>query len=335
MNCKGKEIDFQTMGEYFFFSRSVSQHHKYIVSDTEAVHQGVSMYNPFCEKKAEHENDIKLIHRVLEGSREDLEKLVFRHQAWIYNIALKMVLDPVDAEDVTQEILIKLITKLATYDPDKGAFRTWLYRIVANHVFNMKTSKYERIFRSMDDHIEAIRKTPDQTISASPENSLLLEELKIKCLTAILLCLDRRHRLVFILGEIFDVADQVGSEILEISRINFRKMLSRSRKKISNFMTQNCGLINESNPCNCARKLKGYMDQGFVRQDHLSFYKSKAKQIIDMVETDNNAMDREWFTNITELFRSHPFYEIPDFKTWYQDIITDDAFRDIIHKDFH
>jgi RNA polymerase sigma factor (sigma-70 family) len=293
------------------------------------------MYNPFCEKKAEHENDIKLIHRVLEGSREDLEKLVFRHQAWIYNIALKMVLDPVDAEDVTQEILIKLITKLATYDPGKGAFRTWLYRIVANHVLNMKTSKYEKIFRSMDDHIDAIQKTPDQTISASPENRLLLEELKIKCLMAILLCLDRRHRLVFILGEVFDVADQVGGEILEISRINFRKMLSRSRKKVSNFMTQNCGLIDESNPCNCARKLKGYMDQGFVRPDHLSFYKSKAKQIIDIVDTDNNAMDREWFTHITELFRSHPFYEIPDFKTWYQDIITDDAFRDIIHKDFH
>ena len=292
------------------------------------------MYNPFVEKKSEQENDRRIIHLVLAGSREGLEKLVFRHQAWIYNIALKMVLDPVDAEDVTQEILIKLITKLSTYNPEKGAFRTWLYRIVANHVLNMKTSRYEQIFSSMDDHIEAIHQTPDQSISASPENRLLLEELRIKCLTAILLCLDRRHRLVFILGEIFDVKDNMGSEILNTSRANYRKMLSRARTRISNFMTRNCGLIDESNPCNCAKKLRGYMEQGFVHPDRISFYRDKARQIVDVVGTDIPEEDSRAFADVVMLFRGQPFYEKPDFKVWFSRIITNDAFRDIIHKDF-
>lgn len=296
--------------------------------------KGKIMYNPFVEKKVKHEDDIRIIRLILEGSREDLEKLVFRHQAWIYNIALKMVLDPADAEDVTQEILIKLITKLATYDPQKGAFRTWLYRIVANHVLTMKTRRYERIFSSMDDHIEAIKQTPDQTIGASPENKLLLEELKIKCLTAILLCLDRKHRLVFILGEIFDVKDKMGAEILDMTRVNYRKMLSRARKKISNFMTHNCGLIDEANPCNCARKLNGYISRGFVHPDRISFYRAKAKQIIDVVEMDGSAPGNEWFSGISILFRGQPFYEAPDFKVWLNHVIADDSFRDIIHKEF-
>lgn len=50
--------------------------------------KGKDMYNPFVEKKGEHENDLRIIRLVLEGSRKELEKLVFRHQAWIYNIAL-------------------------------------------------------------------------------------------------------------------------------------------------------------------------------------------------------------------------------------------------------
>jgi|GEM_PF-5067925 len=63
-----------------------------------------------------------------------------------------MVLDPYDAEDVTQEILIKMITKLPAYDSGKAAFRTWLYRIVVNRVINMKKKKYEEVI-SNNGHI--------------------------------------------------------------------------------------------------------------------------------------------------------------------------------------
>jgi DNA-directed RNA polymerase specialized sigma24 family protein len=48
-----------------------------------------------------------------------------------------MVFRPHDAEEVTQEVLVKVITKLSTFK-GKSTFRTWLYRIAANHVLNMK-----------------------------------------------------------------------------------------------------------------------------------------------------------------------------------------------------
>src|SRR2546427_9348614 len=47
-----------------------------------------------------------------------------------------------DAEDATQEILVKLITKLSTFE-GRSSFRTWLYRIAVNHVLNMKRQKWE------------------------------------------------------------------------------------------------------------------------------------------------------------------------------------------------
>ena len=53
--------------------------------------------------------------RARDGDREALEQLVIRHQRWIYNLVLRMVYLPQDAEDATQEILVKVITHLATF----------------------------------------------------------------------------------------------------------------------------------------------------------------------------------------------------------------------------
>jgi DNA-directed RNA polymerase specialized sigma24 family protein len=105
----------------------------------------VEMINPLTKKYAQESDDEGLVHSARNGSREALESLVRRHQAWIYNIALRMVWHPQDAEDVTQEILIKMITRLATFKGN-SSFRTWLYRIVTNHVMNMKKARSERLF---------------------------------------------------------------------------------------------------------------------------------------------------------------------------------------------
>src|SRR5260221_9600150 len=95
------------------------------------------MANPFTEVVEGDVNDVDLVEQAKNGARAALEKLVLRHQAWIYNIAVRMVFQPHDAEEVTQEVLVKVITKLSTFKGESN-FRTWLYRIVANHVLNMK-----------------------------------------------------------------------------------------------------------------------------------------------------------------------------------------------------
>src|SRR5579864_2160906 len=99
------------------------------------------MFNPFTEV-IDESADFDLIFQAKNGNRDALEKLVLRHQAWIYNIAVRMVFHPQDAEDVTQEVLIKAITRLSTFQGN-SQFRTWLYRIAANHVLNMKRSRGE------------------------------------------------------------------------------------------------------------------------------------------------------------------------------------------------
>ena len=69
------------------------------------------MFNPFIVDENETAQDHELIRQALDGDKAAISKLIGRHQAWIYNIAFRMVLVAQDAEDITQEILIKMITK--------------------------------------------------------------------------------------------------------------------------------------------------------------------------------------------------------------------------------
>src|SRR3990172_9543311 len=96
--------------------------------------------NPFTDIATGERRDQELVQLVREGSRVALEELVVRHQEWIYNLALRMVHRPEDAKDATQEVLIKLFTRLSTFD-GRSSLRTWLYRIVINHLLNMKRSR--------------------------------------------------------------------------------------------------------------------------------------------------------------------------------------------------
>src|SRR5271154_2106453 len=118
------------------------------------------MFNPFAERSDADTSDVALVDQAKSGDRDALEKLVLRHQAWIYNIAVRMVFHPQDAEEVTQEVLIRAITRLSTFQGD-SQFRTWLYRITANHVLNMKRRSGEMQPLRFSGYADAINETPD------------------------------------------------------------------------------------------------------------------------------------------------------------------------------
>src|SRR4030095_643367 len=204
--------------------------------------------SPFEEEAFVDDNE--LVAQIRGGSREALEMLLRRHQAWIYNLVQRMVYLPQDAEDITQEILIKVMTKLSTF-AGRSSFRTWLYRIVVNHILNMKRSRAEEREWTFQRYAESLDSFPDADLpdssASSADAQLLVDEARIGCTSGMLLCLNREQRLIYILGEIFNVTDRVGAEILEISRENFRQKLTRARRDLHNFLHDKCGLVNEAN----------------------------------------------------------------------------------------
>jgi len=285
--------------------------------------------NPFTDAAAGEGRDRQLVHLAKGGSRAALEELVVRHQAWIYNLALRMVHHPEDAKDVTQEVLIKLFTRLSTFD-GRSSLRTWLYRIVTNHLLNMKRSRaesrgitFEEYGRALDDTSDA--ELPDP-LAVPVEVHLLVAEARIGCTSGMLLCLDREQRLIFILGGIFGVSDVVGAELLELSRDNFRQKLSRARRDLQNFMQDKCGLVNTANPCRCAKKTRGFITAGHIDPNNLRFAQERMTRVRDIAELVSDAitgLDAAY----AEVYRDHPFQNSPDFVAAMTELMNRSEFR--------
>jgi RNA polymerase sigma factor (sigma-70 family) len=291
------------------------------------------MINPFAEEYRSDAEDQELIAKTLEGSRSALEELILRHQAWIYNIAIRMVGDPTDAEDVTQEILTKIITSLSGFQ-GRSSFRTWLYRIVANHVINMRKRKGETIFYSFERYGQSIDSTPDFDLpdpgTIPVDANLIVEETKLSCMMGMLLCLDRKHRLVFILGSIFGVSDRLGSELMGISRDAFRQRLSRGRKRLFSFMNETCGLVREENACHCERKTTALISSGEIDPYHLRFSKIDIPAVKAVAQQRVEELDSFLETTCQQLFRDHPFHEPPDFVQAFREMLASPRFQEIL-----
>ncbi len=274
----------------------------------------MSIPNPFADNAPADLEDRTLVARARSGSHEALEDLVRRHQGWIYNIAVRMLYHPHDAEEATQEILIKVVTRLSSFE-GRSSFRTWLYRIVVNHVLNMKRGRTEQTPISFRSYGHELDSTPDLDLpdprSVSAEVRLLVAEAMISCVSGMLLCLDREQRLTYILGEIFGVTDTVAAELLEISCENFRQRLARARRDLHNFMNDKCGLVNRANPCRCAKKTRGFIQADHVDPEHLLFAHDHVRQVREVVPKAYETI-RTLDDQCADIYRQHPFYEAPD-----------------------
>ena len=271
--------------------------------------------NPLADAPPTDAEDQDLVRLVQSGSKEALDLLITRHQRWIYNIAFRMLCRPQDAEDATQEILIKVLTKLSTFRGE-SQFRTWLYRLAVNHLLNMRRTHIEAKWTSFEDYGRELDNTPDADLpdpkSVSADSRLLLEETRIGCTSGMLLCLDREQRLIYVLGEIFGVTDRMGAELLDISRDSFRQKLARARRDLRSFMQEKCGLVKRSNPCRCARKTQGFIDAGYIDPHNLLFARQRlvrVKEVAEKHSDDLDALDAAY----AEIHRGHPFQDSPDF----------------------
>ena len=267
------------------------------------------MENPFSKQYSDYE-DIKLVRLGIKGDKNALQNLIVRHQLFVYNLALKMTNNTQDAEDLTQEAFIKAITGLSKFE-GKSNFRTWLYRITVNHFLNTKKRKSEYSVVNFESYFNSIDSMPSSELNEQEESELkdTIEELRISCTTGMLMCLSREQRMVYVLGELFDIDHNMGGKILEISPGNFRVKLMRARKDIYQWMNNKCGLVNKDNPCRCSKKTKGYVKAGKVDPDNLQFntrYQSKIKDF-----SKNNAVE---ITNTVEelnrnVFKDHPMQD--------------------------
>lgn len=250
------------------------------------------------------------VERAKEGDRAALEELVRGIKDQVYNLAVRMLWHPADAEDATQEILIKIVTHLSGFRSE-SAFTTWVYRIASNFLLTTRKRLAEQhalTFEQLGEDLDEGLSEPSLQVPPEADQGLLVKEVKIGCTQGMLLCLDRNHRITYILGEIFEVTSDEGSYILGITTAAFRKRLSRARTRIRTFMREKCGLVNASVPCRCAKRVSAVVESGRLDPEHLLFADHPARDTTLIARVQEvEALERA-----AAVFQSHPDYAAPD-----------------------
>jgi len=255
----------------------------------------------------------ELVPAARSGRRPALEEPVRRVQDDVYDLAVKMLWHPEDAEDATQEILIRLITHLGSFRGE-ASFRSWVYRVASNYLLTTRERRAERAgltFEAFGEELDrglADGLPPEET---EVERHLLVEEVKIGCSQGMLLCLDREHRLAYVLGEILQRDSFTGAEVLDITPEAFRKRLSRARRRLHGFLRRKCGLVDADNACRCHRRVDYAIKAGRVDPNRLLFAGPGRRREGDASPAVRCREAVEALRVEADVLRTNPRYESP------------------------
>lgn len=249
------------------------------------------------------------VDKAIEGDKEALESLIISVRDMIYNLSLRMLGTICDAEDATQEIIIKIITQLSSFRKE-SAFSTWVYRIATNYLINYKKSMFAKqplSFEFYGADIEGGFIPNTEDLMQGVEERILAEELKQSCTNVMLQCLDAESRVIYALGVMFKVDSKVCGEILNITPEAYRQRLSRIRKRVGEFLKEYCGLT-VSGKCNCQKRVGYAIHSQRLNPQNLEY---TALQTIDKTTIDSYVRAMNEMDELSLVFATLPFYHSP------------------------
>jgi len=188
----------------------------------------------------------ELVRRAKAGDLAAFEELVSRHERQIYSLTYRILQNPHDAEDVTQQTFLSAVENLAKFR-EESSFATWLYRIatfaalkVIRKRKGLDTVSLEEATEPQEDydsipHPEYIadwKQSPEQLVERN-ETRRLLDDALVK--------LDEKHRLVFLLRDVEGLSVAETAEALGLTESNVKMRLLRARLQLREELTRTLG----------------------------------------------------------------------------------------------
>lgn len=177
----------------------------------------LSTTSPFTtEPDADPDVDRWLAGRVVGGDADAYEELLRRHRDRIYRIALRMLGNPADADDVTQDVAIQLWTGLSSF-AGSAAFTTWLYRVVVNRCLNFRR---RRPLEPLTEEAHPAAPGPETRVVAGQELAAGL---------TVLARMPEHLRLTLVLVQLEGLSYAEAGAVLKVSEATVRGRLARAR----------------------------------------------------------------------------------------------------------
>ena len=274
-------------------------------------------------KSFTNEELLELIQKATAGDKPSLETVLLSVQDLIFNLSLRMLGTFPDAEDASQDIILKVMTHLSSFKGE-SSFSTWVFRIAVNHLRDYKKHMFSRFplsFEFYGDDIQNAKTEDVPDMTQNVEKAILAEELKLSCTNVMLQCLDTESRCIFILGTMFQVDSRIAGDILGITPEAYRQRLSRVRKKMADFLTEYCGEYGKGK-CHCADRVNHAIRSRRIHPAQLYFQTAVPAQVMLDVKEAMEEID-----GLSQEFSFCKTYQSPEnLKRFIQDFLNGKSF---------
>jgi RNA polymerase sigma-70 factor (ECF subfamily) len=170
-------------------------------------------------------DDLDLVRDVARGDQSAFAQLVGRHVAAVRSVALRFTGSTADADDVAQDVFLKVWTHASGFDPEKASFTTWLHRIAANRCFDLLRSRRRWGWLGLD--------AAQERAATHPRADDALAECEtLDAVRADILSLPERQRMALLLVVTADRSAQDVADVLGVSRGAAEQLIVRARQTL-------------------------------------------------------------------------------------------------------
>jgi RNA polymerase sigma-70 factor, ECF subfamily len=184
-----------------------------------------------AQKPPQQPTDFELAQKSAAGDTAAFEEIYHRHFRRVYALCLRMMGNPTEAEDMTQEVFLQLFNKIGMFRGD-SAFTTWLHRMTVNQVlmhFRKRSTRSEKTTEEGETPVQIVQGT------ANPNKMPVVDRIALE---RALQQLPTGYRTVFVLHDIegyehYEVADMLG-----IAEGTSKSQLHKARLKLRQLIKQ-------------------------------------------------------------------------------------------------
>lgn len=186
----------------------------------------------------------QLVRRCLAGDSSAWEEVVRLHNRRIYNLCYRFTNSAEDAQDLTQDVFIRVYRTLSSYNVEKGAFTTWLTTLTRNLlVDHFRRSKQDRVTDSIDarlreeeDSLSLSDRLPDQ--GPTPDDRLASKETQ-KLVQQALARISPELREAVILRDLQDMDYKEIAQVLRVPEGTVKSRINRGRTELTRLLSRN------------------------------------------------------------------------------------------------
>lgn len=249
-----------------------------------------------------------------DGDGASLEELCRRLQGPMYRLALRFTGQPADAEDAAQEVLVRLVTHLSSFE-GRSRFSTWAYTVAVRQLMRTARRPAEASVagpKAFSAFLDRHAADPQW----QPDNQAIYQELcadvRLSCTYGMLLCLSRPARVAYLVGDLLGMIDVEAAEVCDTTPAAFRQRLARARAVMREVMGNRCGLVRAANPCRCDRLVVASRDAGILDPARPAFARHRGVVLPIAVDTLRAAAaELDLAVACGEVYRSDPRFGAP------------------------